>query len=388
MVTSPSPAQRPATILVVDDDRIACALHRSLLAKHYDVITASNGEEALSICEKQMPDLLLLDAEMPNLNGYDTCRLLRKKTKTPIIFATANRSIEEHMQAYDAGGSDLITKPVNAEILLRKVNVAIEQYRQTQRIEREKAELSRMAMGFLSNAGQNGTLLNFMRTSLRCSVYRDLAEQLLAATSSLNLECVIRIRHDNTQTALSHAGEPSPLELSILDHASEMGRIFQFKRRLVVNYDRVTILVSNMPSETECTQSGVIRDNIAILAETAEALAENVDLRRESARQAERLQVALGSAEYALKSLGEKQRNMMGDVRILLQQFVDDIEKSYAWLNTTTEQEANINHLMERSVHQILDRLVKGGDFENSFGDVMNALNTGYNKSNDAIELF
>ncbi len=388
MTTSTSPSHRSATILVVDDDRIACALHRSLLAKHYDVITASNGEEALSICEKQMPDLLLLDAEMPSLNGYDTCRILRKKTKTPIIFATANHSIEEQMRAFDAGGSDLISKPLNAEILLRKVHVAIDQYRQTQRIEREKAELSRMAMGFLSSAGQNGTLLNFMRTSLCCTGYRELAEQLLAATRSLNLECVIRIRHDDTQTALSHAGDPTPLELSILEHVCELGRIFQFKRRLVVNYDRVSILVSNMPTEDECTQGGVIRDNVAILAETAEALAENVDLRRESARQAERLQVALGSAEFALKSLGEKQRSMMGDVRVLLQQLVDDIEKSYTWLNTSTEQEASISHMMESSVNQILDSLVKAGDFENSFGDVMTALNTGYNKSSDALELF
>jgi DNA-binding response OmpR family regulator len=375
-------------VLVVDDDPTMRTIHRAFLAKQFDVVTVASGKEALKICQEWLPDLILLDVEMPELGGYETCRQLRALTARPIIFATAHQSLEEHLKAYDAGGNDLITKPVNSEILLRKVALAIRQHQATAKIAHEKDSLQQMAMSFLSSMGESGTLLNFMRASVGSRSHHTLAENLVEATKNFNVRCSVLIRHENGPTALNAAGETSPLELAILEQSADMGRIFQFGHRLVVNYDRVSIIVADMPSETDFPEeAGRIRDNLVILAETAEALCDNVDMRLESTLRAEQLQVALSSAEEALGNLRQKYLDMLGDTRLLLQALVDEVERTYAWLETNQSQETAISETMDRSVQRILALLAAGGDFDEQFDLVLAALR-GSSGGGKAIELF
>ena len=375
-------------VLIVDDEKVTRAFHRAILAQQFDVLTASSGSEALELCVGQTPDLIVLDVEMPGIDGYETCRRLRTFTSMPIIFVTGHQSLEEHLKAFDAGGTDLITKPVNADIFQRKVAVAIRQYRAAAALADEKKALEQMAMGFLSSASQTGILLDFMRKSIVSHDYRALAGCLLTAIQELGLKSCVLIRHpDGATTAITDHGEPTALEQSILEHVSEMGRLFQFKKRLVVNYDRVSLIVSNMPDEAEEPErAGILRDSLAILAESAEALSVNVDIRQEGQKRAEQLQIALSEAEVALTDLGEQNKATMRDTRLLLQEMVDSIEKTYGWLNTSQTQEATINATMEQAIQRILACLASGGDFDSQFAQVMQALNAG--RSHNAVELF
>ena len=374
-------------VLVVDDEAISRSLHRAILAKKFDVMTASSGGEALEICRQKMPDLVLLDVNMPGMDGYQFCEELRRTSAIPILFLTANESLEEHLQAYDVGGSDLITKPVSADILLRKVSVAIQQYRTASALSLEKKELERMAMGFLSTASQTGTLLKFITEGVACTEYAELARMLLKATASLGLDCSVMVRHEAGAEVITDHGEATSLETSIFEHAAEMGRIFQFRRKMVVNYSRISIIVSNMPDESvEPERTGVVRDSLAILAESAEALAVNVDGRKEAQKRAEQIQVALSSAETMLKALDEQQRGVRLDTRLLLQELVDSIEKTYSWLSTTQEQETTISGTMAASMEKILRRIGQGDELEEQIQMVLGALNAG--RGNNAVELF
>jgi DNA-binding response OmpR family regulator len=387
-LTNPNDSDVSGRVLVVDDEPTTRAIHRAFLAKQFDVVTVASGKEALQMCREWLPDLILLDVEMPELGGYETCRQIRTLTTTPIIFATAHQSLEEHLKAYDAGGNDLITKPVNSAILLRKVTLAIRQHQATKQIAAEKASLHKMAMSFLSGMGENGTLLNFMRASVASRSHHELAEHLVEATRNFNVRCSVLIRHENGPTALNSAGESSPLELAILEQSAGMGRIFQFGHRLVVNYDRVSIIVADMPSEVNSPEeAGRIRDNLVILAETAEALCDNVDMRLESTKRAEHLQVALSSAEEALGTLRQKYLDMLGDARMLLQNLVEEVERTYSWLETNQSQEAAISETMDRSVQRILALLAAGGDFDEQFDLVLETLR-GSSGGGKAIELF
>lgn len=376
----------PGVVLVVDDDGHARMLHREILAKKFDVVTAASGEEALSLFDKLAPDLVLMDASMPGVNGYEACAKIRERSMVPVIFVTAHTDLEEHMKAYDSGGTGLLTKPVNAEILIRKVSTAIERYRSATQNEREKYEYQRMAMNFLSSAGQNGVLINFMRTSIASPTYEHLATALLDATTALGMDCIIRISHGGGVVAKSAHGDPTALELSILDHVANMGRLFQFRNRLVVNFERVSVVASNVPEEGS-TEAGAFRDNLAILAEAAQALSENIDLRVTAAKQAEQMQVALIGTQTALDGLNEHQRLMFADIRLLLQDLVDGVEKSYAWLNTSQTQETTISGHMQVAVDKILQRLMATDEFEAQFGKVRDALRTGY-VSEDSVQLF
>lgn len=374
-------------VLVVDDSQISRTAHRGLLAQQFDVISAASGEEALELCGQRMPDLILMDIEMPGLGGIETCRRLRESSCVPVIFATARESLDEHMHAYDAGGDDILVKPVQSEILRRKVALAIARHRWALSLKDEKDALQRMAMSFLSTAGNSGTLMNYMRTSTGCRSHADLAAELLKATDALGIDCSVMIQHDGGPTMLTYRGEPTSLEQSVLRQSAAMGRMFQFGQRLVVNYDRVSILVNNMPDEAgEPARVGELRDNITILAETTEALCENVDARIESMQRAEQLQVALGKAVGAVEALRGSYLRITGDTQWLLEKLVEKIERAYAWAGFTEQQEAAMSAEIGESVRSILVLLSNGSDFERQFDQVLEALRG--DNSDDNLELF
>ena len=385
-VDGPETEEITGRVLVVDDDRATRRLHQTLLEGRFLTETAASGDEALTASARLAPDLILLDVEMPGMNGYEACRQLRQVTAVPILFVTSHDSLDNQVQAYDAGGNDIVIKPVAKEILLRKVSLAIQQYRATTRLVEEKESLNRMAMGFLSSMGQNGILLSFMRSSLACRSHHALAEGLITALADLGVDGSVLLRHAMGPTALTSRGEPTPLELAILEKSSNMGRVFQFSRRLVVNYDRVSILVADMPDEkTDPERAGLLRDNIATLAETVEALCDTVDMRIESMGRAEQLQVALGGAVAAMETLRRRYADSLFRTEEELNRLVDDVEKSFSWLGTSHSQEKAIAGVMKNHVRAILAMLAEHGDVDSQFRAVLEALRGG--ESNE-LELF
>lgn len=376
-------AEITGQVLIVDDSPPIRAMHRGILAKQFDVLTAGSGAEALDMCQKRMPDLVLLDIEMPDMDGIDTCRQLRARSSVPVIFATSHESIEEHMKAYDAGGNDIVVKPVNKEILLRKVALAIRQNRKAASLVEEKDAMQRMAMSFLSTMGHNGALLNFMRASVLCRTHLALAEKLLEVAHDIGAQCSLMIRHDDGPTVRTNHGDATPLELAILEKSSTLGRIFQFKHQLAVNYDRVTLIVSNMPGDEE--SAGRLRDNITILAEITEGLSEIVSMRFESMKRAEQLQVALSGADNAIAILRNNYAEILSDARMLTQELVDNVERRFSMLDTNAAQESAISQTMDHSVQKIFALLVTAGNFDQQFSEVLNTLRQ---RGSKHIELF
>jgi CheY-like chemotaxis protein len=358
----------------VDDDSTTRKIHRAELSSQFDVETANSGEQALQICKKYLPDLVLLDVIMPDMDGYETCKLIREFSDIPIIFVTATESLEEHMKAFDVGGDDIILKPVVREILLRKVSLAINRKNEQHKLKSEKNSLHTIAMNFLSAVGENGVLRKFMQASLTCSSPKDLGTHLVEAIKDFGLDNSILIRGDGDITILTSHGEPSTIEKSILEKSISMGRIFQFKQRLVVNYDRVSVIVTNMPPE-DTEQSGRIRDNIAMLVEMTETMCENVDMRQSSMSRAEHMQVALQTAYQETASLNEMRHLAQVDLRLLLQELVDNVEKTYTWLGTSRSQENSLSQTMYGSVEKILNVLETSGDsYDKGFERILSAL--------------
>ncbi len=104
-------------ILIVDDEELNAEFLRILLQKKgYATLVADGGALALELIRKENPDLVLLDAMMPEIDGFEVCRRLRAQTRTkllPIIMVTALQSEEDENRALNAGADDFLSKPVN-----------------------------------------------------------------------------------------------------------------------------------------------------------------------------------------------------------------------------------------------------------------------------------
>lgn len=112
-------------ILIVDDSRFFREqMHRTLAAAGYDTITAHNGERALELVRAEKPDLVLLDVEMPDLSGFDVCRILRSSDSNnlmPVIMITAKDDLDDKLIGLELGADDYITKPFNERELLSRL---------------------------------------------------------------------------------------------------------------------------------------------------------------------------------------------------------------------------------------------------------------------------
>ncbi len=116
-------------ILVVDDDDMMRKMTSTILARHeFEVLTASNGREALASLSTNKPDLILLDVMMPEMDGYETCKQIRANPPTaaiPILMLTALASIEQKVKGFEAGADDYLAKPFESEELVARVNVLL-----------------------------------------------------------------------------------------------------------------------------------------------------------------------------------------------------------------------------------------------------------------------
>jgi two-component system, OmpR family, KDP operon response regulator KdpE len=114
------------TILVVDDEpQIRRVMRTALAAQGYSVSEARSGEEALDSVRNQRPDLILLDVNMPGIDGLEACREIRASSDVPIVMLTVRNSERDKVNALDAGADDYVVKPFGIEELLARIRAAL-----------------------------------------------------------------------------------------------------------------------------------------------------------------------------------------------------------------------------------------------------------------------
>lgn len=114
------------TILVIDDEQQILRAMRTILGQHeYRVITASTATEGLALAAASLPDVIILDLGLPDMDGVDVCAQLRSWTLTPIIVLSARDSDTDKVSALDKGADDYLTKPFSVDELLARIRVAL-----------------------------------------------------------------------------------------------------------------------------------------------------------------------------------------------------------------------------------------------------------------------
>jgi serine phosphatase RsbU (regulator of sigma subunit) len=142
-------AGRPRQILLADDDeKSRRLLGKSLNAAGFEVWTAADGAEALHAIETSPPDLLVLDFEMPGLNGAEVCRRLRISEREairqlPVIMLTGHVGEEDEVACLAAGANDFVTKPVGREVLLARIETQLRLGALSDELRAQNTELAR-----------------------------------------------------------------------------------------------------------------------------------------------------------------------------------------------------------------------------------------------------
>ncbi len=119
---------KPVVLVAEDDEDILALVVFDLEDEGYEVLTARNGKEAISLAFDRLPDLILLDVAMPGLDGYEVTRRLRADESTrgtPVVLLTARAQVKDVILGFEAGANDYVTKPFRPDELRTRLHAAL-----------------------------------------------------------------------------------------------------------------------------------------------------------------------------------------------------------------------------------------------------------------------
>jgi DNA-binding response OmpR family regulator len=255
-----------AKILVVDDaEEMVRLLKRQLTLQGYQVVAAGSGCAALDLVAAERPDAVLLDVQMPEMDGIEVCRRLKADPATctiPLIMLTAKGSDEDLVAGLNAGADDYVCKPFRSEVLAARIRSALRakmQHETIARMERELAQVQRLeSIGRLAAgiAHELNTPAQYISANLRF-----LDETLLALGGALRtsqaISCATR---DNTLTAgLLAESENAIREVDFDYYLREIPAAIRESLEGVEHMARIIRTLK------ECAQPGADRDRTAEL---------------------------------------------------------------------------------------------------------------------------
>jgi CheY-like chemotaxis protein len=378
-VSSTNPGGR---VLIVDDDpMVAGMLGVSLAAAGYEIIEAYSGEEALEVLAElalsnaaALPDMVFLDIEMGmGIDGYETCRRLRDGAATkllPVIFLSGHDQLNDRLHAYDAGGSDFMAKPFIPLEVLRKTRLAIVHKRRQEALEAENRTVFSQAQSAIAVLDDAGITLKFCRGALGCRTPRAMAALIIETMGLFGIECHAQLRMSDETLSLTPQGPATPLEASVIEMSRSMGRIFSFKNRLIVNYDSVSLLVTNMPTADDGL-CGRIRDEAAMIAEAAELAIGNINLRTDAVRRAEELRLLSVATHKAILALRSDYRTLQVATRLEFESMTDSIEGMYVHLGLSNHQEFTISDTVRGAVDRVLTLFEGSSEIDRNFAGIV-----------------
>ncbi|HIR02831.1 MAG: response regulator transcription factor [Acutalibacteraceae bacterium] len=134
-------------ILVVDDDLNICELLRLYIEKEgFSVVTANDGAQALKLFEKEQPDLIMLDIMLPELDGWQVCREIRKTSKCPIIMLTAKGEVFDKVLGLELGADDYVVKPFEAKEVVARIRAVLRRSGKTDENEMKEVKWDKLSI--------------------------------------------------------------------------------------------------------------------------------------------------------------------------------------------------------------------------------------------------
>lgn len=343
-------------ILVVDDDDFMHEMYAEALNKNYRIIPTESGADALFLAQKERPDLIILDVEMPGMDGYETCRRFKKTdamTGVPVIFVSAHDKIEDRLKGYEAGGEDYIVKPFNPQELEAKVAQLLREVSERTALKQMANYATSTAMTAMTSMSEMGALLETLKKFNVCNDSTALIDAMLQGIALYGLKGAAQIRTPEETLTRNNQGCASPLEASIINHMSKMERVTQFQSKLCVTYPSVSLLVHDMPVE-DAERCGRLRDHLAMLVDGAEARIMGINAVNESQQRGKAIERAVERITETLKEIDSAQRQSQVVTKIAFSTLIDKIEKAIIKVAPTVAQEKLLSDIVRNGIEEIM----------------------------------
>src|SRR3990167_4324415 len=326
-------------VLIIDDDIVVRKSLAKSLSIHYQILSAVNGEQGIEMVAQEQPDIVLLDVEMPGMNGYEVCDKLKHNSSTqdiPVIFLSSRSNLRERMLGYEMGGTDYIVKPCDTEELLDS--------------------------------------------------YDSIALKFLEVTSSIALNCTLIFKTRSGDLFYSNRGSLSPLEQQLVKTLFADGRRFiDFGCRTQINYPRVGLLVKNMPLGNP-QDYGRYKDFLPTMLGSTDAKIKSLDTEQALVKQTRNITNSFNIVRQTLEQVGGSLRGNQHDVLQLLQGMIAELEVRIPTMGLDDDQEKYLISRLDQAIESTRVIIDGGTSAENAFQTVCRLLEHLAERQNKLLE--
>lgn len=366
---------KQSTILVVDDTADNRLLLNMLLSDDYQIIEASSGQECLDLVEQSMPDLILLDVKMPEMDGYQVCAHLRKQKTTetlPIIFVSALDSTEERLAGYEAGGDEYVIKPIDEQSLMDKISFTLERQHEIERVKSAAAQATSIAMEAMTSGSELGQIIEFVKSSQDLNTVNQIGAELTEIASQFGLSiCALFMVGGKHYVGC----DADSIEARLLDNfAHSTTKIVNAGIRTIISTERAVLLIKDMPLDDE-NRYGRLKDHLAVLVDISNSFLLGIQAQLSMADQRKDfLARVIGLSEYQIKLTSENIHKHNHTVLKTMQSMVLNLEQMLFGLGLDEDQEKKLMMLADNASTQLQESNESSGELDTELGKILEAL--------------
>ena len=366
-------------ILAIDDDKfIQKVIIKTLRSDSVSIRTANDGESGIEEAIRKTPDVILLDVEMPGINGYEVCERLRENKQTkeiPIVFLSSHSSLRERMQGYEVGADDYLVKPFEKDHLLARISVLLKYQTQRKELSKQYLVAQENAILAMTGASELAIAMRFLEKSLSYFNINDLTQGLLDSTDQFYIDCCVMVIVDGQALWYSSKGTVSPLEKELIEMSDKGARFLDFGAKTIVNYPSVCLLVKNMPLD-DVDRYGRIKDILPILLSAVNTKINVLDTQAALSQQSEDLLKSVKMIRNSLFSLGSTIVKNRHDSSEIMTKMVERLNYDFLGMGLEEDQEEYLLTTIDTTIEKAMEEMDAGKEIKASLTFILANLNT------------
>lgn len=364
-------------ILTIDDDNfIQKVIAKALNSEDILVVPAFDGESAISMVAQVRPDIILLDVEMPGINGYETCeklRVLPETCNTPIVFLSSRSTIRERMRGYEVGGDDYLVKPFETENLLARIKILVS-YSQERVYLQEKYQLAqKTAVTALTGTSELGMAMRFLENSISFTTTDALVNGLLDSIEQFGLDCCVMLRYNNSVFWYASREVVSPIEKELIEMSDFNLRFLDFGQRTIINYPMVSLLVRNMPLQ-DMERYGRTKDLLPIFLSAVNVKLSSIEMQEVLSSQSSNMLDSFKDIRHHLFTMGHSILNKRRKSQGAADKIIQSLQSDLISMGLEEDQEDYLLQLIDSMVENILLKMDAGEEIKTVLSFILDNL--------------
>ena len=335
-------------ILLAEDELNLLAMMENMLSPHFDVVSASDGQQAKKYIENEEFLFLIIDIHLPKITGLELCQTIvdsDKICKPHIVILSGDSSEETIRSAYALNVDDYIIKPITTLAFVQRMQRLERDILEYANIEDLRQQTLNMAEVAMQQASEYGNALELItRLNSMTDPYR-LAREVAVYLKRSGFYSTIQLRSESTQVNFDiDLGQCSDVEIKVFKVLHQHGRIYSFGRRTIFNDEHVSILVKNMPQQSSHSY-GMLVDITAKIIPTINSRFISLCSEQAINTSISVLSGAMGMIRRGITAMEQEKREIIAAV-------IGKISDSFHKLELTEEQEQYFINLIENQLEK------------------------------------